>query len=323
MQARSPDRTVTITPNLIPMAFSESPPTEYDSSTKNVLATSESQSIDVPARYAREIQARERLHDACPIDVYVAGVNPRYSWPNRLVAANKATQSVVDSAETVIIDSVVTNPFYSNIAILETAHDLGAEYVIGKDWPPAVDPCDGRNGIHPVDALDHFMSEYVCHDCEADVIVPVYPPFDTQKLQGLQKDWITNYALGGMRDMGGAKQVAHIRTFRELVGYDVNVHGLGMGTSIDLISALRSSVKENPDQPLLDSLDISTPETAVANNKIPTKHWHQQRVPLPTGTDSTTVRAGFSEAIARMLEYELTPQCDDEMFDTATITTFG
>jgi sulfur carrier protein ThiS len=303
------------------MAFSESSPTEHVSSTQNVSSTSESQSIEIPARYAREIQARERLHDACPVDVYVAGINPRYSWPHRLVAANKACLSVIDSAETVIIDSVVTNPYYSNRAILDTAHELDTEYVIGKDWPPAADPCD-RGGIQPVDALDHFMGEYTCHECDADVIVPVFPPFDAQKLQGLRKDWINYYALGGMRDMSGEQQVAHIRQFRDLVGDDVNAHGLGVGTSVALINAIRDSIKENPDAPLLDSLDISTPETAVANNKIPTKRWHQQRVQLPTGDESTTVRAGFAEAIARMLEYELTPECDDEMFDTADFATF-
>jgi hypothetical protein len=310
-----------ITPNSNPMAFSGSSPTEHDSSLQHASSTSDSQTIDVPDRYAREIRERERLHDACPVDVYVAGINPRYSWPNRLVAADRASSSVVNSAETVIVDSVVNNPFYSNLAILDAAHDLDADYVIGKDWPPAADPCD-RGGIHPRDALDHFIGEYMCHECNADVIVPVFPPFDAKKLQGLRKDWINDYAIGGMSEMTGEQQVAHIRQFRDLVGDDVAVHGLGVGTSIELIHAIRSSVEEDPDAPLLDSLDISTPETAVGNNKVPDKRWRQQRVQFPTGTDSTTVRAGFAAAIARMLEYELTPECDDDMFDMAGFATF-
>jgi hypothetical protein len=306
------------------MAFSQSSSTEHDSSTEYASVTNESQSIDVPARYAREIRERERLHKACPVDVFVAGINPRYSWPNRLVAANKASQSVVDSAETVIIDSVITDPWYAVDDILDTAHDLDAEYVVGKDWPPAVDPCDrgGNPGIHPREAIDHFRGKYQRHECDANVIVPVYPPFE-QTLNWTQCDWIDHYALGGMRDLSGAEQVTRIQNFRDIVGYDVDAHGLGVGTSIELIKAIRSSVEEDLEKPLLDSFDISTPETAVANNKIPDKRWEQQRIPFPTGDDSTTVRGGFSEAIARMLEYELTPQCDDEMFDTAGFATFG
>jgi hypothetical protein len=305
------------------MAFSRSSPTEYDSSIQHASSTNESQRIDVPERYAREIRERERLHNACPVDVYVAGINPRYSWPYRLVAANKACQSVVDSAETVIVDSVVNDPWYAVDDILDTTHKLNAEYVVGKDWPPAIDPCDrgGDPGIHPREAIDHFIGKYQQHECDANVIVPVYPPFE-QTLKYTRCDWIDHYALGGMREMSGMEQVTYIRNFRDIVGYDVDAHGLGVGTSVELIHAIRSSVEEDPDTPLLDSFDISTPERAVANNKIPDKRWEQQRIPFPTGDDSTTVRAGFSEAIARMLEYELTPQCDDDMFDTAGFTTF-
>jgi hypothetical protein len=306
------------------MAFSRSSPTEHDSSTDHASSTNESQCIDVPDRYAREIRERERLHDACPIDVYVSGVNPRYSWPYRLVAANKATQSVVNSAETVIIDSVVNDPWYAVDDILDTAYELSAEYVVGKDWPPAADPCGrgGDPGIHPREAIDHFRGKYQRHECDANLIVPVYPSFE-KTLNWTQCDWIDHYALGGMRDLSGEEQVTRIRNFRDIVGYDVTAHGLGVGTSVELIRAIRSSVEEDPANPLLDSFDISTPETAVANNKIPDKRWRQQRIPFPTGTDSTTVRAGFAAAIAQMLEYELTPHCDDDMFDTAGFATFG
>jgi hypothetical protein len=160
-----------------------------------------------------------------------------------------------------------------------------------------------------------------CQVENADVIVPVFPPFD-DTLRGVQGDWIDYYALGGMREMSGEQQVAHLRRFREVVGDEPKAHGLGVGTSVELINAIQTSVEEDPENPLLDSFDISTPETAVANNKIPDKRWQQQRIPFPTGTDSTTVRAGFSEAIARMLEYELTPECDDDMFETAGFATF-
>lgn len=293
------------------------PPTERASSLQNAGFNNEQESTEVPARYAREIRAREQLHDRCPVDVYVAGINNRYSWPYRLIAANRARPSISDTSATVIVDSVVNDPYYPVEDILDAAHRLDADYVIGKDWPKEAHPAG--DGIHPADAYDHFISKSKRHPCDAEVIVPLIPPFDAQMV-GHFSD-VDHYALGGMRDFSPERQVTLIKQFRENAGYDVNVHGLGVGTSIEVINAIRESVSEDPQRPLLDSFDISTPETAVCNNKIPTKRWQQQRVPLPTGDDSTTVRAGFSEAIARMLEYELTPGCDDEMFETAEFAT--
>ncbi|EMA43578.1 hypothetical protein [Halococcus saccharolyticus] len=291
---------------------------ERASSQESASDEDSTETIEVPERYAREIDARERLHKACPVDVYVAGINPRYSWPNRLVAANEARPSVADSADSVIVDSVVNDPYYAVEDVLDAAHKLDAEYVVGKDWPPESDPAG--EGIHAADAYEWFLGEYTSHECEADVIVPIAPPFDSGSLNCLSK--VDHFALGGMRDMSGEQQVTHIRDFRRVAGYDVDVHGLGVGTSAELIGAIRESVEDDPEKPLLDSFDISTPENAVSKGKIPDKSWQQHRVSFPTGEDSTTMRAGFAESIARMLEYELSPGCDDEILKQAGFATF-
>ena len=268
----------------------------------------DAETVKVPARYAKEIAAREQLLERCPIDVFVAGINDRYSWPHRLVSAKEANRpALAETCETLIIDSVINEPYYLADDVLDAAHALDADAVVAKDWPPEADP-RGR-GVLPADALEHFMSRFVKHGFDGEVIVPVWPPFDHRKLIGVQNDWIDRYAVGGMRDLDSEEQVEHVRRFREAVGFDVHVHGLGVGTSPELIGALRESVERG--SPLLDSFDISTPENAVRNNKMPDRSWSQQRNPLPSGTNSTTVRAGFSEAIARMLAYELTPGCDD------------
>ena len=264
--------------------------------------------VEVPERYAKEIAAREQLLDRCPIDVFVAGINDRYSWPHRLVSAKEANRpALAKTCKTLIVDSVINEPYYPANAVLDAAHALDADAVVAKDWPPQADP-SGR-GVPPAGALEHFMSRFVKHDFDGEVIVPVWPPFDHRKLTGVRDGWIDRYALGGMRDLSGEEQVEHVRRFREVAGFDVCAHGLGVGTSPELIGALRESVERG--SPLLDSFDISTPENAVGNNKIPDRSWSQQRNPFPTGTDSTTVRAGFAESIARMLAYELTPDCDD------------
>ena len=268
----------------------------------------DAETVEVPARYAREIAARDRLLERCPIDVFVAGINDRYSWPHRLVSAKEANRpALAETCESLIVDSVISEPYYPAGDVLDAAHALDADAVVAKDWPPEADP--SGKGVPPADALEHFMSRFVKHDYEGEVIVPVWPPFDHLKLSGVRDDWIDHYALGGMRDLDGEEQVEHVRRFREVAGFDVHAHGLGVGTSPELIGALRRSVERG--SPLLDSFDISTPENAVGNNKIPDRSWSQQRNPFPTGTDSTTVRAGFAESIARMLAYELSPDCDD------------
>ena len=268
--------------------------------------------VTVPARYAREIQARERLHEQCPVDIYVAGINPRYSWPFRLMSAKEARPAVRDACDSLIVDSVVTDPYYSMQQVLDVAHRIEADYVVGKDWPAFVDP--KGEGVSTLDAYDHFAGTYHRHECEAELIVPLQPPFDKQTIRSLRRSGMDHFALGGLRDLASIEQVRHIRTFREHAGYGVFAHGLGIGTSIEVLVAIRKSIAADPTRPLVDSLDISTPENAVRNNKLPTKAWNQHRIPLPSGEDSTTVRAGFAEAIARMLEYEFTPGCDDEQF---------
>jgi len=264
----------------------------------------------IPARYTREIRARERLHECCPIDVYVAGINDRYSWPYRLMSAKEARPGVRETCETLIVDSVVNDPYYPMEAVLDVAHRVGADYVVGKDWPAFADPAG--EGIHSLTAYEHFVGRYQRHECDAELIVPLQPPFDAQTIRSLCDSGVAQFALGGLRDLPGAEQVHHIRAFREHAGFDVHAHGLGVGTATELLAALRASIATDSTRPLLDSLDLSTPETAVRNNRLPDKHWHQHRSPLPSGTDSTTVRAGFAEAIARMLEYELTLECTDE-----------
>ena len=301
------------------MALSESTSERASSGEVATNQKESSETIEVPARYAREIEAREQLHEACPVDVYVAGINPRYSWPHRLVAANEARPGVAASADTVIIDSVVSDPYYAVNDVLDAAHKLDAEYVVGKDWPPESDP--SSKGVQATDAYEWFITKYKRHECKSDVLVPIAPPFEAGCLDCLSE--VDRFALGGMRDMSGEQQVKHIRDFRDVAGYDVEVHGLGVGTSAELISAIRESVKNGPESPLLDSFDISTPENAVSKGKLPDKHWHQHRITFPTGDESTTMRAGYAEATARMLEYELSSWCDDDILQNVGFGRFS
>ncbi|ELY58729.1 hypothetical protein [Natronococcus jeotgali] len=274
--------------------------------------------MEVPARYAREITARERLLEQCPIDVYVAGVCDRYSWPWRLVAANEADRpGLRESCETLIVDSVYSDPYYPVGDVLEAAHAVDADYVVSKDYPD-----EPRTAL---DAHGRFLSLWRRHKCDAEPI-PVLSTHDLSSFRGQcrhyarREDDVGTVAVGGLRDARGAVQVRYFREARKVLGYDVDLHGLGVGTSTELIGALQESIADDSDRPLIDSFDISTPENAVRNNKLADKRWSQHRCPLPEGTDSTTVRAGFAEATARMLAYELTTGCDESFSQDGTLT---
>lgn len=274
------------------------------------------EAIKVPKRYAREIAARERLLARCPVDIYVSGVWDRYSWPYRLVQANEANRSgLKDTCETLIVDSVPTDLYFPVSDVLDAAHEMDADYVVMKDYPGEYDVT--------LDAHERFCSHYQRHECDSKIMAVATTP-NIGRFRAQCRSYKRSFdkglsvhavAVGGLRDAKASIQARWFREARKVMGYDVPLHGLGVGTSPELISNIRKSIKEDPERPLVDSIDISTPESAVKNNKIPDKTWTQRRSPFPEGVDSTTVRSGFAEAIARMLAYELTPDCDDDVLN--------
>lgn len=268
----------------------ESHPAEASSSVPTATGT-DPETETVPARYAREIQAREQAHNRCPVDVFIAGKNARYSWPYRLVNAQKARPSLAETCETLIIDSVINDPYYAVNDVLGTAHRLDADFVIGKDWPAFADP--NGDGIHSLDSYEWTVSKYRDHECDAELIVPLQPPFDGQTVSFLRNTEVSTFALGGLRDQSGAEQVRHIRSFREIAGYDVNAHGLGVGTSIELISAIRKSVAEDPTVP---------PSRLVRHLNAGKRRRQQQNSEQTLGTVAypTANRGGFDPGSRRI-----------------------
>lgn len=58
---------------------------------------------------------------------------------------------------------------------------------------------------------------------------------------------------------------------------------------------------------------MSSPEQLVLNDIVTDKTLNRVNCPLPHGKESTTVRAGFMQAIALKLNYLLSPLCSDEV----------
>lgn len=61
------------------------------------------------------------------------------------------------------------------------------------------------------------------------------------------------------------------------------------------------------------TVDLSTHETATANDRLPDKTWEQQGFQFPRGDGSIIVRAAFAQALLLQLNYMLSPRCEDEI----------
>lgn len=112
-------------------------------------------------------------------------------------------------------------------------------------------------------------------------------------------------AVGGLIGLDVDERLAALRRVRERVGSGTHVHALAPGTEPRMIDALRAAPH------LVDSLDVSTPERAPANGKLPDVSWTQHEIRVTEGTDSSTVRAAHSSGIA----LELARQLDPERFE--------
>lgn len=248
----------------------------------------------------RELEERMKIiADNTRARVFSAGYNPRYYYPYGLQNASNARQSGRDSRYEMIIDSACNDDDVTNEAVIERAAELNADYVVPKDYPG--DP------IRTAESLLSFVSLYEEHpECQARPFAVIQPPYVEQyRVYESLYERFSYLALGGLLQYEPAEQVRMIREFREEVGEYTYLHAFGVGTHLEMIRALR----ENPR--LIDSLDTSTAETAIAKNSIRDKMWTETPFYIPEGVDSTTVRARFSSAMLYMLNYMLGTRVDD------------
>ncbi|WP_153952938.1 hypothetical protein [Halosegnis longus] len=269
--------------------------------------------------------------DACPIDIYVSSSNRRWSYPYRLNTYYNKRPGVADSSETMMIDSG-WGKLGDIDKILEVASDLEADTIIGEDMTPAVEGYEQftpeENARMAWDGVQRLEN----HSWDGDMLLPIHPHdgsyqysldelmhYDVGRVLGFEDhpafdmrscrfDLVEAYggvAIGGLRDLDVEERIEALRSIRNRVGYQTTVHALAPGTEPEMIRFL----KHNPR--VIDSMDISTPENSVANNKLPDRTWSQDRFMFPTGTDSTTVRASATVFQTIMLNYMLSPLCDD------------
>lgn len=282
----------------------------------------------IPKYYEREIQEKEEIADATPVDVYCSSVNPRWGWRWKIVSYYEANRPAVrDSCENLIVDSGF-NRWGSPEDVLEAAARMDADYVFATDVTGMEDPDKkGHNPEMPspeddgidsqldaaVEGIERFMERAQDLEILDRTILPIQHPYLDFLEIADDKGWLDEVdyiALGGLKQVEDVdRRIEALHAVREYVGHDMNIHALAPGTEPKLLRELR----DNPR--LLDSLDNSTPEKAPASNKIPDASWTQSKHLMPFGEDISTVRAQYSGSIAVQFAYMISPLCSDRTFE--------
>lgn len=260
---------------------------------------------------------RELQRWAC-VDVYSSSyLKEDFCYPNRLQKASEAgaDEYVENQAVRYIIDSCYDNENMSNEETLEVATNVGANYVIPKDYP--------GKPLKTLDSIQEFLEEWNKRKAADDIgvggmkmMVPLQPDTNGSYLRHYAEyqdfyDQFECYALGGLQQFKNTRrQVEAIQRFADRVdGKGKHIHLFGVGTSPRLIHAIR----ENPF--MADSLDCSTMEFMLTKNRLADKFWTQKEFKLPAGDGNTRLRAFYAQALLAQLNYMLSPFFDDPEFD--------
>ena len=239
-----------------------------------------------------------KIINHCPIKVFSAsggGQSSRYHYPYKLVSVPNSTGAVCNTCTELIVDSGISDSSVTNSEVLDMAAERNATYVVPKDYL--------HDRRRTTESVRRFLALYEDHECTAQPLIPLQPPHD-EHYEVL--DGFSHYALGGIKGKSPTDQVEALESFDQASG-DEYVHALGLGGSLDFVKAIR----DNPD--LVDSVDLSTHETAATNDRLPDKTWKQQSFAFPRGESSTTVRAAFAHAVLLELNYMLSPLCHDNV----------
>ena len=238
--------------------------------------------------------------------VYSAGINRGYSYPYRMVPAHRVTSTHRGLTDTLMVDSVYNNDSITNEDVLEAARKVDADFVIPKDYP-------GRPH-ESVEMMEQFLDLY---DPRTDHFKPymvVQPPLaETFKEY---EDFYSRFgrlAIGGLKDKSPETQTDEVYEFYEALRASsqidvssVDVHGFGLGLSPEMVHFIRTYPHA------LDSLDVSTPEISIKNNKLPDALWVQTPMALPGGDNRRDLQARYAEATLYLMNYLLSDVVNEE-----------
>jgi len=236
----------------------------------------------------------------CPIDVFMAS-NMGYNYPYKLVKPEHVNQKVVNTCETLIMDSGIGDEI-SNEEVLQLADEYDADFVVAKDY------------LHDQERTSKSILEFVdCwrdHNCRATPLIPLQPPHH-EHWEQLNIECY-HVMLGGMAFNADADDIIEaVSKFREAAGTGPYVHLLGVGANRRVMQFLA----DNPG--MVQSLDCSTPEQCAINSSIFDVRLERTDYQIRNGSGSSVTRAGLAQHLAYTL-------CDAiTMMHDQTTTTLG
>ena len=217
------------------------------------------------------------------MQVFVASNMPT-AYPYKLQKPSTVNDRVINTADVFIMDSGIGDEV-SNQEVLDLAMQYDADYVVPKD-----ELHDFETTTENVEAFWELHKE---SECEATVLIPVQcdPATDswhTDHLQTLPEH--SHYVLGGMAvdEVSTTEQIKSIKRFREHVGPDKYVHGLGVGGGMEFVSKVAGTN-------WLDSVDCATPEMAGQFGCVLDERLRQQQVRVMNGEGASKRNIPLSE----------------------------
>lgn len=269
----------------------------------------------------------EVLLDASPVDIYAAS-SLKHPWPYRLQNIKECYPSSFWRSQNRILDSAILAPEYSNREILETADSRHATAVVAKDYLPfdaydydelsdeqvavlqRLDDTYQDNRAATTDSIREFAALYDA-DTHPPAYIPLQPPYDDhyQTVRSIveSSDLDHRYMLGGLAQADPSERIDHLLDFRDVAGPEPEAHGLGWGLDDELVAVIR----DEPD--LLDSVDNSSPQNAIRNDKVLNKHWQATDCVHVDGIYRNTVSGAWEFAMLVQATHRLTDYNDDDL----------
>jgi len=260
----------------------------------------------------KSIKHVNHLSQNAVTDVYLSGGNGRVYWPNRLQPAVRgdSTPSVRESCQSYMLDSGFKDGGVPAEQLISMAYERQPDYVIPNDTVNVPGVAMRTAVEETAEKVASFLDQIDESTFPSTILIPLQPPHDFHYAY-LHQHYPRqvrrgHFALGGLKNALPEEQIAAVRHFRNVAGYDAYVHGFGLGASRQLIEALR----ESPE--LLDAVDFSTPQIHSRSGRVAGHARIPMRIGTAAGDDLSTTTAKLIGAELTEIARMLNPEISDE-----------
>lgn len=246
----------------------------------------------------RELQKQMWVVSSSYVDVYVGSGLSQYWYPYKLQTPVWASQRNRESTFHYMVDSKIDDEDVTNEDVLDTAVELNAEYVVPADIPGDAAATKRAN--------EEFYELWKNHECSARFIVPLQRPYE-QSIPDFNSAY---YGIGGLLDFkhNPERQLEEMEKARALLGDNVYIHAFNPQLNLEFVRW----VQEHPHA--VDSIDFSSTERHIQTSKLMDKWLRRRKIEyeIPNGEDSATVSNAYAKAYILLVNYLLSPLCEDD-----------